>query len=75
MLLGLAGALSCLIPLVGPVLAVILPLGVGLLTGVQLSLFTVLFTLSRLARDAAQIWQHGVQHAHQFIEVKLQVLI
>ena len=45
MLLGLAGALSCLIPLVGPILAVIPPLLVGLLTGVQLSLFTVLFTL------------------------------
>jgi putative permease len=44
-LLGLAGALACLIPLVGPVLAVILPLLVGLLTGVQLSLVTVLFTL------------------------------
>jgi len=44
-LLGLAGAMACLIPLVGPVLAMISPLLMGLLTGVQLSEFTVLFTL------------------------------
>jgi putative permease len=44
-LLALAGALACLIPVVGPALAVIPPLLVGLLTGVQLSLFTVLYTL------------------------------
>jgi len=44
-LLALTGALACLIPLVGPVLAVIPPLLMGLLTGVQHSLFTVLFTL------------------------------
>jgi len=44
-LLALAGALACLIPVVGPTLAVIPPLLVGLLTGVQLSLFTVLYTL------------------------------
>jgi len=54
MLLGLAGALSCLIPLVGPMLAVILPLGVGLLTGVQLSLLSVLFTLAVLI--ALGVW-------------------
>ncbi len=44
-LLALAGALACLIPVVGAVLAVIPPLLVGLLTSVQLSLFTVLYTL------------------------------
>ena len=44
-LLALVGALACLIPVVGPTLAVIPPLLVGLLTGVQLSLFTVLYTL------------------------------
>jgi len=44
-LLALAGALACLIPLVGAALAVIPVLLVGLLTGVQLSLFTVLYTL------------------------------
>jgi putative permease len=44
-LLALAGALACLIPVVGAVLAVIPPLLLGLLTGVQLILFTVLYTL------------------------------
>jgi predicted PurR-regulated permease PerM len=44
-LLALAGALACLIPVVGAALAVIPVLLVGLLTGVQLSLFTVLYTL------------------------------
>ncbi len=43
--LALAGALACLIPVVGADLAVIPPLLVGLLTGVQLSLITVLYTL------------------------------
>jgi predicted PurR-regulated permease PerM len=53
-LLALAGALACLIPVVGPALAMILPLLVGLLTGVQLSLFTVLFTLIVLV--ALGVW-------------------
>jgi predicted PurR-regulated permease PerM len=44
-LLALAGALACLIPVVGAALAVIPPLLVGLLTSVQLSLFTVLYVL------------------------------
>src|SRR3972149_566777 len=44
-LLALAGALACLIPVVGIHLAVIPVFLVGLLTGVQLSLFTVLYTL------------------------------
>ncbi len=39
-LLGVAGALACLIPVVGAALAVIPPLVVGLLTNVQISLFT-----------------------------------
>jgi putative permease len=47
-LLALAGALACLIPVVGASLAVIPPLLIGLLTGVQLSLFTVLYTLAVL---------------------------
>jgi hypothetical protein len=45
MLLALAGALACLIPVVGVAMAVIPPLLVGLLTSVQFSLFTVLFTI------------------------------
>jgi putative permease len=53
-LLALAGALACLIPVVGPVLAMIPPLLVGLLTGVQLSLFTVLYTLIILV--ALGVW-------------------
>lgn len=53
-LLGLAGALACLIPVVGVALAVIPPLLVGLLTSVQLSLFTVLYTLVVLM--ALGIW-------------------
>ncbi len=45
---------SWLIPVVGAPLAVILPLLIGLLTSVQLSLFTILYTLVVLA--ALQVW-------------------
>jgi len=44
-LLALIGALTWLIPVVGATLAVILPLLVGLLTSVQLSMLTVFYTL------------------------------
>ena len=44
-LLGLAGALACLIPVVGAVLVIIPVFLVGLLTSVQLSLFTTLYAL------------------------------
>jgi putative permease len=53
-LLALIGALAWLIPVVGAALALILPLLMGLLTSVQLSLFTVLYTLVVLI--ALQIW-------------------
>ncbi len=53
-LLALAGALACLIPVVGATLAVIPVLLVGLLTGVQFSLFTVLYTVIVLI--ALGIW-------------------
>ena len=53
-LLALIGALAWLIPVVGAPLAVILPLTLGLLTSVQLSLFTALFTLVVLI--ALQVW-------------------
>ena len=43
--LALAGALACLLPLVGAALAVIPVLLVGLLTSWQFSLFTTLYTL------------------------------
>jgi putative permease len=44
-LLALAGALACLIPVVGAALVIIPVLLVGLLTSVQLSLFTTLYAL------------------------------
>jgi len=53
-LLGLAGALACLIPVVGAVLAVVPVILVGLLTSIQLSLFTTLYTLIILT--ALGVW-------------------
>jgi putative permease len=53
-LLALAGALLCLIPVVGAALAVILVFLVGLLTSVQLSLFTTLYALVVLT--ALGVW-------------------
>lgn len=53
-LLALIGALAWLIPVVGVALAVIAPLLLGLLTGVQFSLFMVLYTLVVLI--ALQSW-------------------
>ena len=53
-LLALIGALAWLIPVVGAPLAVILPLLMGLLTSVELSLFTVLYTLIVLI--SLQVW-------------------
>jgi putative permease len=54
MLLALIAALALLIPVVGGILAVILPLLIGLLTSVQLSLLTVFYTL--IVVIALQIW-------------------
>ncbi len=53
-LLALAGALASLIPVVGPVLLVITVLLVGLLTSVQISLVTTVYTLVVLL--ALAIW-------------------
>lgn len=53
-LLALVGALAWLVPVVGAALAVILLLLVGLLTSVQLSLATALYTLVVLI--ALQVW-------------------
>ena len=53
-LLAVVGALVWLVPVVGAVLAVILPLLLGLLTGAPLSLFTVPYTLFVLI--ALQVW-------------------
>jgi predicted PurR-regulated permease PerM len=53
-LMALTGALVWLIPVVGAPLAMILPLLMGLLTSVQLSVFTILYTLVVLI--ALQVW-------------------
>ena len=53
-LLAVVGAVAWLVPVVGAALAVILPLLLGLLTGAQLSLFMVLYTLIVLI--ALQVW-------------------
>ena len=53
-LLALTGALACLIPVVGTALALISVLFVGLLTSVQLSLLTALYTLMILI--ALGVW-------------------
>ena len=53
-LLALIGSLAWLIPVVGAPVAIILPLIVGLMTSLQLSLVTVLYTLTVLI--ALQIW-------------------
>lgn len=53
-LLALAGALACLVPVVGAALAVIFPILVGLLTSVQLSLLTALYALAVVV--ALGIW-------------------
>ena len=53
-LLAVVAALAWLVPVVGAALAVILPLMLGLLTGAQFSLFTVLYTLVVLI--ALQVW-------------------
>lgn len=53
-LLALAGALACLIPVVGEGLAIIIVILIGLMTSVQLSLFTALFAIVVLV--AMRIW-------------------
>lgn len=53
-LLGVIGALAWLVPVVGAVLVVIPPLLIGMLTSMQLSLFTALYTL--LIVIALQVW-------------------
>ncbi len=44
-LLAFTGALACLVPVVGIALAVIPPILIGMLTDVQLSLFSMLYTI------------------------------
>ncbi|MGB8980470.1 MAG: AI-2E family transporter [Anaerolineales bacterium] len=53
-LLAVVGAVAWLVPIVGAALAVILPLLLGLVTGAELGIFTVLYTLVVLI--ALQVW-------------------
>jgi predicted PurR-regulated permease PerM len=53
-LLAVVGAVAWLVPVVGAALAVILPLLLGVLTGAEFSIFTVLYTLIVLV--ALQVW-------------------
>ena len=53
-LLAVVGAVAWLVPVVGAVLAVVLPLMLGLLTGTPFSLFMVLYTIIVLI--ALQVW-------------------
>lgn len=53
-LLAVVGALAWLIPMVGAILALLLPLLLGLLTSAPISLFAVLYTL--LVLIALQVW-------------------
>ena len=53
-LLGVSGAIFWLIPVMGAPLAMVMPLLMGLLSNVQLSLVTVLYTLAVLI--ALEIW-------------------
>lgn len=53
-LLAVVGAIAWLVPVAGAALALILPLLLGLLGGMQLSLLTVLYTL--LVLIALQVW-------------------
>ena len=53
-LLAVTGAIAWLVPVVGAALAIILPFLLGLLTNMQLSIFSVLYTLIVLV--ALQVW-------------------
>ena len=60
-LLAFTGALACLIPVVGIALAVIPPILVGLLTDVQLSLFSMLYTIMVLVGLGIWVRPRSVQ--------------
>lgn len=63
-LLALIGALACLIPVVGTAMALISVLLVGLLSSVQLSIFTALYTLIILI--ALAIWVKPRLFSHKW---------
>lgn len=64
MLLALIGALVWLIPVVGVILALLAPLLLGLLTGVSLSLLTVLYTLVVLVVLEKWVEPRLANHTH-----------
>lgn len=73
LLLALIGALAWLIPIVGAPLAIILPLLIGLLTNVQLSLLTVLYTLVVLS--ALQVWVEPRLYKHKWNNPILTLIV
>src|SRR5688572_1455652 len=72
-LLAVVGAVAWLIPVVGAALAVVLPLLLGLLTGAQLSLLTVLYTL--LVLIALQVWVEPRLFRHKWNNPILTLVI
>ena len=72
-LLALVGALTWLIAVVGAPLAIILPLIFGLLTSLQLSLFTVLYTLVVLI--ALQVWVEPRLYRHRWNNPILTLIV
>lgn len=72
-LLAVVGAVAWLIPVVGAALAVILPLLLGLLTGTQLSLLTVFYTLVVLV--ALQVWLEPRLFRHRWNNPILTLVI
>jgi putative permease len=72
-LLALVGALTWLVAVVGAPLAIILPLIFGLLTSLQLSLFTVLYTLVVLI--ALQVWVEPRLYHHRWNNPILTLIV
>ena len=72
-LLAMIGALAWLIPVAGAFLAIILPLSLGLLTSVQLSLTTALYTLIVLI--ALQVWVEPRLFKHRWDNPILTMII
>src|SRR5688572_15476981 len=72
-LLAVVGAVAWLVPVVGAALAVVLPLLLGLLTGAQLSLLTVFYTLIVLV--ALQVWVEPRLFRHKWNNPILTLVI
>lgn len=72
-LLAVVGAVAWLVPVVGAALAVVLPLLLGLLTGAQLSLLMVFYTLIVLV--ALQVWVEPRLFRHKWNNPILTLVI